>query len=86
MREFLEALKDLVGRDAVRLNIYIPADASVVYTDSHFIWQGKIVKVNGHLLRFEHDEETMEKMGVSESLLNLDACPLWAVDLTEEDV
>ncbi|MBC8225339.1 hypothetical protein H8E65_12175 [Candidatus Bathyarchaeota archaeon] len=84
MREFLEALKALVGRDAVHLNIYIPADASVVNDDSHFIWQGKIIEVNGRLLRFEHDMETKEKIGVHESLLNLDACLIWAVDLTEE--
>ncbi len=83
MREFLEALQGLVGKDAIRLNIYIPADAQVVTDDSNFIWLGKIVEMNGHLLRFEHDEKTNEEMGIHESLLNLDACLIWAVDLTE---
>ncbi len=80
---FLESMKTLIGTP-VRLNIYIPPDAVAVYEDAHVIWQGKIVEIRGQLLRFEHDEITREEIGVSESLLNLQACIIWAVDIAKE--
>jgi len=83
MHEFLEGMKELIG-EPVRLNIYIPPNAVAVYDDGNVIWQGKITEMQGQLLRFEHDELTMEEIGVRESILNLEGCIIWAVDLAKE--
>lgn len=84
MREFIEKLKELKGRN-IRLNFFSPPTAPSM-ENSSFTWIGQVEDIlDSSVLVFKHISIESKRMQVEKSYLNLSAVVIWAIDICTPD-
>lgn len=83
MYEMVKTLGDYVGK-YVRLQLVVPDPSG---NSNNIAWLGRIKSIhNDHrIMLFEHAKQDQERMGVTDSELNLEAAVVWAIDIIDEN-
>lgn len=83
MYEMVKTLGDYVGK-YVRLQLVVPDPSG---NGNSIAWLGRIKSIhnNNRIMLFEHAKQDQERMGVTDSELNLEAAIVWAIDIIDEE-
>jgi len=83
MFEMVKTLGDYVGK-YVRLQIVVPDPSGSQHS---IAWLGRIKTIHNdsRIMLFEHAKVDQERMGVTDSELNLEAAIVWAIDIMDAD-
>ena len=84
MSDFLKYLKSLVGKE-VRLHFYIGGNAAYIPDEESYLFCGTIEDVNGGILTFKHEEDEQIRIGIENSIINLECVSIWSIDIPLEE-